>query len=290
MANARKAKPARAPLDYLSAFWMRGWLGLVFLFLYLPLFVLMLFSFNDSKANIVWKGFTLKWYQKAFENDQLREALFNSLLIAAACTVLSLVLGALMAFMFWRFRFPWKGQLESGMSLPIVVPEICFGIAVLMFYAEIDKFLGKHGLAFDLPWPLSLTQIIIAHTTFAFPFVAIVVRARLESFNQELESAALDLGASPFQAFRDVIVPHMQPGLVAGALLAFTLSLDDFVITFFASGPGTITFPVKVYSMVRFSVTPEVNAASTIVILMTVLATWFALRTQTQMEKESQKS
>jgi spermidine/putrescine transport system permease protein len=242
--------------------------------------MLMLFSFNDSKANIVWKGFTLKWYAKAFQNDQLREALFNSLLIAAATTAISLVIGALMAFLFWRFKFPFKGTLESGMNLPIVVPEICFGVAVLMFFARI-------GFPADLPYPLNLSQIIIAHVAFAFPFVAIVVRARLESFNPELEAAALDLGASPFQALRDVIVPHMQPGLVAGGLLAFTLSLDDFVITFFASGPGTVTFPVKVYSMVRFSVTPEVNAASTIVIVITVLATVLALRAQAPTEKES---
>ena len=273
-------RPARAPLDYLGAPAMKAWLAGVFVFLYTPLFVLMLFSFNDSKANIVWKGFTVKWYVKAFENDQLREALFNSLLIAAVTTAISLVVGALMAFMFWRFKFPFKGALESGMNLPIVVPEICFGVAVLLFFSKI-------GFPTDLPYPLNLSQIIIAHVAFAFPFVAIVVRARLESFNPELESAALDLGATPFQAFRDVIVPHMQPGLVAGGLLAFTLSLDDFVITFFASGPGTITFPVKVYSMVRFSVTPEVNAASTIIIVITVLATVFALRAQKPLEKET---
>jgi spermidine/putrescine transport system permease protein len=266
---------------------MKAWLIGVFVFLYTPLFVLMLFSFNDSKANIVWKGFTLKWYVKAFENDQLREALFNSLLIASATTAISLVVGSLMAFMFWRFKFPFKGALESGMNLPIVVPEICFGVAVLLFFAKLNEFLEKIGFPTDLPYPLNLTQIIIAHVAFAFPFVAIVVRARLEGFNPELEAAALDLGATPFQAFKDVIVPHMQPGLVAGGLLAFTLSLDDFVITFFASGPGTITFPVKVYSMVRFSVTPEVNAASTIIIVITVLATVFALRAQKSVERES---
>jgi spermidine/putrescine transport system permease protein len=202
------------------------------------------------------------------------------LLIAVVVTAISLVVGALMAFMFWRFRFPFKGALESGMNLPIVVPEICFGVAVLLFFAKI-------GFPTDLPYPLNLSQIIIAHVAFAFPFVAIVVRARLESFNPELEFAALDLGATPFQALKDVIIPHMRPGLIAGGLLAFTLSLDDFVITFFASGPGTVTFPVKVYSMVRFSVTPEVNAASTIIIVITILATVLALRAQKPVGKES---
>lgn len=266
-------REARAPLEYIKSLRLRAWILGVVVFLYAPLMVLIAFSFNDSKRTIVWKGFTFKWYQKVFENDALREALINSMLIAVACTVFSVVLGTLAAFVLWRFKFPMRGLLDSGLNLPIVVPEICMGVGVLMFFAKINW-------PNDLPWPLSLAQITIAHITFAFPFVAVVVRARLESFNKELESAALDLGASQWRAFMDVIVPHMTPGIVAGALLAFTLSLDDFVITFFASGPGTITFPIKVYSMVRFSVTPEVNAASTIIIVLTVLATVVAMRLQ----------
>lgn len=270
--NPFKRAP-RAPLEYIKSFRLRAWIGAVLLFLYAPLLVLVVYSFNDSKRTIVWKGFTFKWYQKVFENDGLREALGNSLFIAAACTAVSVLLGTLAAFVLWRFKFPLKGLLDSGLNLPIVVPEICMGVGVLMFFAWLEW-------PNNMPWPLNLSQIIIAHITFAFPFVAIVVRARLESFNKEYEMAALDLGASQWQAFKDVIVPHMAPGIVAGALLAFTLSLDDFVITFFASGPGTVTFPIKVYSMVRFSVTPEVNAASTIIILITVLATVVAMRLQ----------
>ena len=266
-------REARAPLEYIKSFRLRAWIGLVLAFLYIPLIVLVVFSFNTSKRNIVWKGFTLDWYGKVFENDALRTALGNSLLIAVVVTIVSVILGTLSAFVLWRFKFPLKGLLDSGLNLPIVVPEICMGVGVLMFFSAINW-------PNDLPWPLSLSQIIIAHITFAFPFVTIVVRARLESFNQEFESAALDLGASQWRAFMDVIVPHMSPAIIAGALLAFTLSLDDFVITFFASGPGTVTFPVKVYSMVRFSVTPEVNAASTIIILITVLATIAAMRLQ----------
>ncbi len=131
-----------------------------------------------------------------------------------------------------------------------------------------------------MPWPFSLGAIIIAHISFSFPFVAVIVRARLASFNRELEEAAKDLGASEWRAFIDVLVPHMKPALIAGALLAFTLSLDDFVITFFTAGPDTVTFPVKVYSMVRFSVTPEVNAASTLLIVVTVLLTAIGLKMQ----------
>jgi spermidine/putrescine transport system permease protein len=255
---------------------MRAWVGLTLFFLYAPLITLIAFSFNDSRRNIVWRGFTLKYYEKALDNGSLMEAMGNSLTIAFLATVVSLVLGALAAVMLWRFRFPLKTATEGAMALPIVVPEICMGVAMLVFFARI-------GFPTDLSWPLNLGAIIIAHITFCFPFVTMVVRARLTSFNREQEEAAKDLGASEWRAFRDVLVPHMKPGLIAGGLLAFTLSLDDFVITFFTSGPNTITFPVKVYSMVRFSVTPEVNAASALLIALTVVLTTIALKLQSRM-------
>jgi spermidine/putrescine transport system permease protein len=266
-------RAAVAPLEYTRTLWMRTWVGATLLFLYAPLIVLMIFSFNDSKRNVVWKGFTLKYYEKALNNSSLVEALVNSLTIALLATIISVVMGALAGVMLWRFRFPFKGAVEGIMSLPIIVPEICLGVAMLIFFAAIKWPVG-------LPWPLNLSAITIAHVTFCFPFVAMVVRSRMASFNREQEEAAKDLGASEWQTFRDVLLPHMKPGLVAGALLAFTLSLDDFVITFFTSGPDTITFPVKVYSMVRFSVTPEVNAASTILIVLTVALTAVALKLQ----------
>ena len=167
------------------------------------------------------------------------------------------------------------------MTLPIVVPEICMGVAMLVFFARVMPWPN------DLVWPLNLGAIIIAHVSFCFPFVAMVVRARLASFNREQEEAAKDLGASDWQTFRDVLVPHMKPALIAGALLAFTLSLDDFVITFFTSGPDTVTFPVKVYSMVRFSVTPEVNAASTMLILLTIVLMALMLKMQGRAQKKT---
>ncbi|MEY4953567.1 MAG: hypothetical protein RL299_1991 [Pseudomonadota bacterium] len=262
-----------APLEYNRKLWMRSWVGATLLFLYAPLLVLMAFSFNDSRRNIEWKGFTLKYYEKAFANDSLVEAMVNSLTIALLATVFSVILGALAGVMLWRFRFPMKSAVEGVMSLPIIVPEICLGVAMLIFFARMDWPVG-------LPWPLNLSAITIAHITFCFPFVAMVVRSRMASFNREQEEAAKDLGASEWQTFRDILLPHMKPGLIAGALLAFTLSLDDFVITFFTSGPDTITFPVKVYSMVRFSVTPEVNAASTILIILTIVLTAVALKLQ----------
>lgn len=271
-----KARVPLAPLEYTKRLWMRAWVGLVLFFLYAPLITLVAFSFNDSKRNILWRGFTLKYYEKALDNDSLMVAMGNSLTIAFISTIVSVIIGALAAVMLWRFRFPGKTATEGAMALPIVVPEICMGVAMLVFFAKI-------GFPTDLPWPFSLGAIIIAHITFCFPFVTMVVRSRLTSFNREEEEAAKDLGASEWQAFRDVLLPHMKPGLVAGALLAFTLSLDDFVITFFTSGPNTITFPVKVYSMVRFSVTPEVNAASALLIALTVILTTIALKVQSRM-------
>jgi spermidine/putrescine transport system permease protein len=267
------ARTPRAPLEYSRTLWMRLWVGAVMLFLYAPLIVLVIFSFNDSKRNVVWRGFTTRYYEKALGNDQLVEALFNSLTIAALATIVSLALGAVAAVMIWRFRFPLKGAVDGTVSLPIIVPEICLGVAFLMFFAAV-------GWPTDLVWPFNLGAITIAHITFCFPFVTMVVRSRLASFNREQEEAAKDLGASEWQVFRDVLIPHIKPALVAGALLSFTLSLDDFVITYFTSGPDTITFPVKVYSMVRFSVTPEVNAASTLLIIITVILTFVALKLQ----------
>ncbi|MCZ8086609.1 MAG: ABC transporter permease [Brevundimonas sp.] len=267
-------RSAPGPLEYLRRWQMQAWLAAVFIFLYAPLIALMAFSFNDSRRNIVWKGFTLKYYEKALNNDGLIEAFGNSLTIAAVSTVLSVVLGAMIALALWRFRFPGKPAVDGALALPIVVPEICMGVAMLVFFAKVLPW--PQGLG----WPLNLGAIIIAHVSFCFPFVAVVVRARMSSFNREMEEAARDLGAGEFRTIRDVILPHMAPSLVAGALLAFTLSLDDFVITFFTAGPDTVTFPVKVYSMVRFSVTPEVNAASTILIVLTVILTAVALKLQ----------
>jgi len=263
-----------APLDYLSRWPLRLWLVLVAIFLYAPLLTLIAFSFNDSRRNIVWQGFTLDWYGAVFNDTDLLAAFGNSLTIAAISTIVSLILGALVAVACWRFRFPFKPMFEGALALPIVVPEICMGVAMLVFFSRVMPWPD------DLPWPFSLGAIIIAHISFSFPFVAVIVRARLASFNRELEEAAKDLGASEWRAFIDVLVPHMKPALIAGALLAFTLSLDDFVITFFTAGPDTVTFPVKVYSMVRFSVTPEVNAASTLLIVVTVLLTAIGLRMQ----------
>lgn len=273
MQRSRRRRPPAGPLEYTRRWWLRLLVGLTFVMLYAPIATLVAFSFNDSRRNIVWRGFTLKYYEKAWNNDSLIEAFVNSLTIALINTVLATILGVLAAVVLWRFRFPGKPVYEGFVALPIVIPEICMGVAMMAFFARI-------GWPTGLPWPLSLSSITIAHVAFSFPFVAVIVRARLMGFNRELEDAAKDLGANEWQTMRDVVIPYLKPGIIAGALIAFTLSLDDFVITFFTAGPETITLPVKIFSMVRFSVTPEVNAASTVLIAITIVATALTLRLQ----------
>ncbi len=275
---AAQLKPGQGPLDYGSRAWLKILFGAIFFLLYMPIVTLIAYSFNTDKRGIVWRGFTLDNYVKAWNNDALIEAMVNSLVIAFFATVIATVLGALVALMLWRFRFPFKAGYEGFMALPIVIPEICMGVALLLFFS----WTGMTTAVINTPWPFNLGNIIIAHVSFCFPFVAVVVRSRLVGFNRQLEEASKDLGASEWQTFWQIIVPFMKPGLIAGALLAFTLSLDDFVITFFTSGPETVTFPVKVYSLVRRGVSPEINAASTVLIVITVVATVLAMKLQAQ--------
>ena len=261
------------PLDYSRKLWMRCAMGFTFFFLYFPIISLIIFSFNDSKRNITWQGFTLKYYEKAFNNNQLHEAFANSLLIAAVSTFTATILGAMLGLALYRFRFPAQGPYEGIVHLPIVIPEICLAVAMVAFFATVEV-------------PLGLFTITVSHIAFSIPFVAVVIRARMAGFDRSLEEASSDLGANQWQTFWNVTFPYMKPGIVAGALLAFTLSLDDFVITFFTSGPGSTTFPIKIYSMVRFSVTPEVNAASTVLIVITLALTTVALWVQSKSQRK----
>jgi spermidine/putrescine transport system permease protein len=275
MPRPPKYREKPGPFQYSRKLSLQLVFAVVTVFLYAPIIVLVIFSFNDSRrgGNVIWRGFTFDYYFKAAQNSELMIAFGNSITIAVISTIVSVILGALTAVALWRFRFPLKPVYEGMVSLPIVIPEICMGVSLAMFFAY-----SGWQIPGEAPWPINLANITAAHITFSFPFAAMVIRTRLASFNRETEEAAKDLGATEYQVFRDILLPHMRPGLVAGALLAFTMSLDDFVITFFTSGPNTVTFPVKVYSMVRFSVTPEINAASTVLIVMTLLLTFVAMR------------
>lgn len=274
---ARWRRKTSDPFNYAGKRSMQGMFLLATIFLYAPIIVLIVFSFNNSRrgGNVIWRGFTTDYYVKAANNASLVEAFVNSFAIAVISTLFAVMLGAITAITLWRFRFPLKPAYEGLVALPIVIPEICMGVAIAVFFSYFGLYVPPGTM-----WPFNLTNIIIAHITFSFPFAAMVIRTRLTSFNREMEEAAKDLGANEFQVFKDILLPHMKPGLIAGGLLAFTLSLDDFVITFFTSGPDTITFPVKVYSMVRFSVTPEINAASTVLIIITLVLTAIAMRFQ----------
>jgi spermidine/putrescine transport system permease protein len=272
----KQLKPGSGPLDYGNRLWLKILFVFTIITLYVPILTLVAFSFNTDRRGVIWRGFTLDNYVKAWNNRELQQALINSITIAALATVISTIIGAMLALMLWRFRFPGKSAYEGFMALPIVIPEICMGVALALFFANSGMMEG----VVPLPWPINLSNIIISHVAFCFPFVAIVVRSRLVGFNRQLEEASKDLGASEWQTFWNILVPFMMPGLVAGALLAFTLSLDDFVITFFTSGPDTVTFPVKVYSLVRRGVSPEINAASTVLIVITIVATIAAMKLQ----------
>jgi spermidine/putrescine transport system permease protein len=273
---AKQLKPGSGPLEYAKRPWLIALFSVTIVVLYVPIAVLIAFSFNIQNRGGVWKGFTLDNYPKAWRSQAIYDAMINSLTIAIITTIVATVIGTMIAVLLWRFRFGGKPVYEAAMGLPIVIPEICMGVALLMFFNATGMTEGFSKLI----WPFNLATIIIAHIAFCFPFVAIVVRSRLVGFNKQLEEASKDLGASEWQTFTKILVPFMKPGIIAGALLAFTLSLDDFVITFFTAGPETVTFPVKIYSMVKTGVKYEVNAASTVLIVITVLATVLAMKLQ----------
>lgn len=273
-AAAQRRAPRPAPLEYGRRAWLRTVLFLSFVFLYAPIFTLIAFSFNNSRRNVTWEGFTFDYYIKAFNNRSLHDTLWNSLVVAFFSTVISTIIGAMLGLALQRFRFPGKGPFDALVHLPIVIPEVCMAAAMLVFFAGLDV-------------PFGLFTITVSHIAFSFPFVAVVVRSRMAGFDESLEEASRDLGANPWQTFFNVTLPYMMPGVVAGALLAFTLSLDDFLITFFVSGPASTTFPVKIYSMVRQSVTPEVNAASTVLIVVTLTVTAIGMWFQTRSGKKT---
>ncbi len=246
---------------------------LTLIFLYFPIVILVLFSFNDSKRNIVWKGFTLKYYFKLINNQDLIEAFLNSIVIAFMSTALSVILAVLCGYSLWKLakkKMALSSAYEGVLALPIVIPEICLAIGFLVFYQEISWPQG-------LVWPLNLMSIIIAHVTFSFPFATMIIRSKLNTFNLEIEQGAIDLGATAYQVFKNFILPHLNPAIFTAIFLSITLSLDDFIITFFTSTPGVVTLPVKIYSMVRFSITPEVNAASSIFIFLTLCTAFLGL-------------
>jgi len=239
--------------------WVCGsWTSLVFAFLYLPIFLLVLFSFNESKNGFQWEGFTLKWYEALWQNRILLHAFTNSLLIGTVSTLLATGLGTLGAWMLYRFRFPIHRMMEAFIFVPMIMPEILMGVSLLVLFV-------------NLSLPLSYLTVIIAHVTFTFPFVLVGMQARLQGMDPSLEEAAMDLGATPRQAFFKIILPYLTPAIASGALLAFSLSLDDYIVTVFVTGAESQTLPLKVYGMVRVGLNPQLNALSALGIILTIL-------------------
>ncbi|MBO9128487.1 ABC transporter permease [Bacillus sp. 165] len=231
---------------------------LILLFLYFPMIVLMVYSFNDSKINAQWQGFTFDWYIMLFQDPDVLNAFLNSLIIAVVTTIVATIIGTFCAVALHRYTYRFKPALNGLIYLPILVPDILMGLSLLILFSQIGIELGK-------------TTIIIAHVTFSISFVVVVLSARLAGMGKELEEAANDLGATPFRTFQYVTLPSLAPGIVSAALLTFTLSIDDFVISFFVSGPGSTTLPLYIYGMVKKGVTPEINALSTILMVAIVV-------------------
>ena len=245
--------------------WVIGVSFLVYAFLHVPILVLVVFSFNDSKFSVDWAGFTLDWYYRLLERPDILRGLKASLIVGGASTVISAVLGTLIALALARHRFRGRTAFEGFLYVPIVTPEIVVGISLLILFALVKI-------------PLGLSTIVIAHVAFCVSFVVIVVLARLEGMDQSLEEAAMILGADEITTFWKVTVPQLWPGILSGALLAFTMSFDDFVITSFVSGSGSSTLPIVVYGMVRRNVEPSINAISTIILLVTTALIYVADR------------
>ncbi len=251
-----------------NAVWM-------YLFLYVPILLLVVFSFNNATHSLsVWQGFTLDWYAQLFRDAAIGQALRNSLIVALVSTVISTTLGTLAALAMERYRFAGKTSFDALLYLPIIIPEIAMGVMLLLFFVLMQIDLG-------------LPTIIIAHVAFNISFVAVVVRARLAGLSTTLEEAAQDLGANGWQTFVRITLPLLMPGIFAGALLAFTISLDDYVITYFTAGPGATTLPIRIYGMVKKGISPDVNALSTLMLLAAMILVVLSLVLQRGGDKKA---
>jgi spermidine/putrescine transport system permease protein len=230
----------------------------VYLFLYVPILILVIYSFNDSKYSTNWQGFTLKWYTQLFTDSPLKEALVNSIIIALSSSVIATILGTIGALAFYRYRFIGRKVLYTFIYIVMMSPDIVMGISLLMFFITIGMATGPFTL-------------LLAHITFCLPFVIVTVYSRISGFDRNIIDVAKDLGASEVRMFRYIMLPLLMPAIIAGWLLSFTLSLDDVVVSFFTTGPSFEILPLKIYSMVRLGIKPEINALSAIMVLLSLI-------------------
>ncbi|MDA0747905.1 MAG: ABC transporter permease [bacterium] len=237
----------------------------VFAFLYLPVLILFIYSFNDSRFALTWSGFTLKWYRALFASAEVSTALKNTLIVSLSATTISAVLGTLLGVGMHLYHFPGKRMVEFLIYLPVVIPDLLMAISLLAFYVAVHLTLGHFS-------------IVLAHVSFQVSFVALVVKSRMQDFPANLLEAARDLGANQFQVLYHIILPLAGPGILAGTLIAFTLSVDDFLITYFTAGVGASTLPVRIYSMVKRGVTPDINALSSLILIFTFVTMYTGLK------------
>lgn len=240
-----------------------GWTAAVFVFLYLPIAVLIVYSFNASRLNLQWTGFTFDWYRQLLANAPLLRAAQNSLVIAVISAAASVVLGTVTAWLLYRYRFRGAAMIQTLAAIPMVMPEILMGISLLIFFTA-------------LTLPLGFTTVVIGHVTFCFPFVLVAVQARLRGFDRAMEEAALDLGATPAQAFWLVVVPWLRPAILAGGLMAFTLSWDELIVTFFTTSAASATLPIRVFGMAKIGLNPMLNALSAVFVVATAAVVLFS--------------
>jgi len=254
--------------------WLFPFSLLIMGFLYLPIVIIVVYSFNQSKINATWTGFTFDWYISMFQNSDVLEALFNSLSIAGITSAISTIIGTCAAIAFRKYQFKWSKAWYSLFFFTILVPDLLMGISLLLLFS----FLGI---------PLGKLTIIVTHITFCIPFVFIILSTRLASVGKDLEEAAQDLGAPPLYSFWHITLPILTPAIVSSILLTFSLSLDDFMISFFVAGPGATTLPIYIYGMIKRGITPEVNALASLLVVATFILVILAEFIRRRGEKES---
>lgn len=235
--------------------WSNVFAIIVFLFIYIPIIVMMVYSFNDQRNNYYWAGFTTKWYEEIFNGSDLLPYLWNSIVVAVVATAISIVIGVLGAMGLVRFEFKIKKLISNSLYIPIVIPEVVLGISLLMLYETVNM-------------PLGMTAMILAHATFCIPFVIIIMRGRMAGMDLSIEEASMDLGANRIVTFFRVTLPMLVPGIMSSAFMSFTLSIDDVIISNFVAGTHSTTLPIKILSMVKTGLSPEVNALTTLMVLV----------------------
>jgi putrescine transport system permease protein len=270
----------RRPIFLLSC------LAFGFAFFYIPILSMIVFSFNKSRLATVWGGFSTEWYWRLFQNDQVINAAILSLQIAFVSATMATILGTLAGIALARFRrFRGRTMFSGLVTAPLIMPEVITGISLLMLFIVMAEWIG---------WPGSrgFTTVTIAHITFSMTYVTTIVQARLSSADVSVEEAALDLGSKPWEVLRDITLPIISPAIISGWLLAFTISLDDVVITSFTTGPGATTLPILIWSKVKLGVTPDINALATIIILVVgigvVAASIIMHRVESRRERDTQ--